>query len=37
VTPALAAKLGATGAVENKDGNGGLAALATLLVRPPTG
>ena len=30
VTPALAAKLGATVLVENKGGNGGLAALATL-------
>src|ERR1700685_300524 len=37
VTPALAAKLGATVLVENKDGNGGLAALATLLVRPADG
>jgi tripartite-type tricarboxylate transporter receptor subunit TctC len=36
-TPALAAKLGATVLVENKDGNGGLAALATLLVRPADG
>jgi tripartite-type tricarboxylate transporter receptor subunit TctC len=35
--PALAAKLGATVLVENKDGNGGLAALATLLVRPTDG
>jgi tripartite-type tricarboxylate transporter receptor subunit TctC len=37
VAPALAAKLGATVLVENKDGNGGLAALATLLVRPADG
>jgi tripartite-type tricarboxylate transporter receptor subunit TctC len=37
VTPALAVKLGATVLVENKDGNGGLAALATLLVRPADG
>jgi tripartite-type tricarboxylate transporter receptor subunit TctC len=37
VVPALAAKLGATVLVENKDGNGGLAALATLLVRPTDG
>lgn len=37
VTPALAAKLGATVLVENKGGNGGLAALATLMVRPADG
>jgi tripartite-type tricarboxylate transporter receptor subunit TctC len=37
VAPALAEKLGATVIVENKDGNGGLAALATLLVRPADG
>jgi tripartite-type tricarboxylate transporter receptor subunit TctC len=37
VAPALAEKLGATVLVENKDGNGGLAALATLLVRPADG
>jgi tripartite-type tricarboxylate transporter receptor subunit TctC len=37
VAPALAQKLGATVLVENKDGNGGLAALATLLVRPSDG
>src|SRR5580692_11262324 len=37
VTPALAAKLGATVLVENKDGNGGLGALATLLTRPADG
>lgn len=37
VAPALAAKLDATVLVENKDGNGGLAALATLLVRPADG
>ena len=37
VAPALAAKLDATVLVENKDGNGGLAALATLLVRPSDG
>src|SRR5580700_8377449 len=37
VAPALAQKLGATVLVENKDGNGGLAALATLLARPADG
>jgi tripartite-type tricarboxylate transporter receptor subunit TctC len=37
VAPSLAEKLGATVIVENKDGNGGLAALATLLVRPRDG
>src|SRR5271154_4714023 len=37
IVPALAAKLGATVLVENKDGNGGLAALATLMVRPADG
>ncbi len=37
VAPALAQKLGASVLVENKDGNGGLAALATLLVRPADG
>jgi tripartite-type tricarboxylate transporter receptor subunit TctC len=37
VTPALATKLGATVLVENKGGNGGLAALATLMVRPADG
>jgi tripartite-type tricarboxylate transporter receptor subunit TctC len=37
VAPALAAKLNATVLVENKDGNGGLAALAALLVRPTDG
>jgi tripartite-type tricarboxylate transporter receptor subunit TctC len=37
VAPSLAAKLGATVLVENKDGNGGLAALATLLARPTDG
>jgi tripartite-type tricarboxylate transporter receptor subunit TctC len=37
VAPALGQKLGATVLVENKDGNGGLAALATLLVRPADG
>jgi len=37
VAPALGTKLGATVLVENKDGNGGLAALATLLVRPADG
>jgi tripartite-type tricarboxylate transporter receptor subunit TctC len=37
VAPALAAKLDATVLVENKDGNGGLAALATLLVRAADG
>src|SRR6202161_935567 len=37
VTPALAEKLGATVLVENKGGNGGPAALATLMVRPADG
>jgi tripartite-type tricarboxylate transporter receptor subunit TctC len=37
VAPALAAKIGAEVIVENKAGNGGLAALATLLVRPADG
>ena len=37
VAPALAEKIGADVMVENKDGNGGLAALATLLVRPADG
>src|ERR1700747_3584356 len=37
VAPALGTKLGATVLVENKDGNGGLAALATLLIRPADG
>src|SRR3984885_9162813 len=37
VTPAFAAKLGATVLVENKDGSGGLAALTTLMVRPADG
>ena len=37
VAPALAAKLGAEVLVENKAGNGGLAALATLLTRPADG
>jgi tripartite-type tricarboxylate transporter receptor subunit TctC len=37
VAPALAEKIGAEVIVENKAGNGGLAALATLLVRPPDG
>jgi tripartite-type tricarboxylate transporter receptor subunit TctC len=37
VAPALGTKLGATVLVENKDGNGGLAALTTLLVRPADG
>src|ERR1700685_4320378 len=37
VAPALGEKLGATVLVENKAGNGGLAALATLLVRPADG
>src|SRR6516164_543425 len=35
--PHLARKLGATVLVENRDGNGGLAALATLLLRPEDG
>jgi tripartite-type tricarboxylate transporter receptor subunit TctC len=37
IAPAFATKLGATVLVENKDGNGGLAALATLMVRPADG
>jgi tripartite-type tricarboxylate transporter receptor subunit TctC len=37
IAPALAAKLDATVLVENKDGNGGLAALTTLLLRPTDG
>ena len=37
VAPALAEKIGAEVMVENKAGNGGLAALATLLVRPADG
>jgi tripartite-type tricarboxylate transporter receptor subunit TctC len=37
LAPHLAAKIDATVIVENKDGNGGLAALATLLVRPDDG
>ncbi len=37
VAPSLATKLEATVLVENKAGNGGLAALATLLVRPSDG
>src|ERR1700684_1360078 len=37
VTAALAAQLGATVLVEKRDGNGGLAALATLMVRPADG
>ena len=37
VAPALADKLGAEVLVENKAGNGGLAALATLLTRPADG
>jgi tripartite-type tricarboxylate transporter receptor subunit TctC len=35
--PYLAAKIGATVLVENRDGQGGLAALATLMVRPADG
>ena len=37
VAPALAQQLGAEALVENKAGNGGLAALATLLTRPTDG
>jgi tripartite-type tricarboxylate transporter receptor subunit TctC len=37
IAPHFAAKIGATVIVENKDGNGGLAALAALLVRPEDG
>jgi tripartite-type tricarboxylate transporter receptor subunit TctC len=35
--PYLAARIGATVLVENRDGQGGLAALATLMVRPADG
>ena len=35
--PYLAARIGATVVVENRDGQGGLAALATLMVRPADG
>jgi tripartite-type tricarboxylate transporter receptor subunit TctC len=37
IAPYLAARLGATVLVENKDGAGGLAALSALLVRPLDG
>ena len=37
IAPGLAARLGATVLIENKSGNGGLAALSTLLVRPTDG
>jgi len=37
LAPHIAAKIDATVVVENRDGNGGLAALATLLVRPEDG
>ena len=37
LAPHLARKLGATVLVENRDGNGGLAALAALVVRPEDG
>jgi tripartite-type tricarboxylate transporter receptor subunit TctC len=37
LAPHLATRIQATVVVENKDGNGGLAALATLLVRPEDG
>lgn len=37
IAPYLAAKIGATVLVENKDGSGGLAALAAVLVRPLDG
>jgi tripartite-type tricarboxylate transporter receptor subunit TctC len=37
IAPYLAARTSATVVIENKDGNGGLAALATLLVRPLDG
>src|SRR4029077_16915252 len=37
IAPYLAAKIEATVLVENKDGSGGLAALAALLVRPLDG
>jgi putative tricarboxylic transport membrane protein len=37
ISPYLAARIGATVLVENRDGQGGLAALATLMVRPADG
>jgi tripartite-type tricarboxylate transporter receptor subunit TctC len=37
IRPYLAARIGATVLVENRDGQGGLAALATLMVRPADG
>jgi len=37
IAPHLAAKIGATVLVENRDGQGGLAALAALMVRPADG
>jgi tripartite-type tricarboxylate transporter receptor subunit TctC len=37
IAPYLAVKIGATVLVENKDGNGGLAALSALMVRPVDG
>ena len=37
LAPHLARKLNATVLVENRDGNGGLAALAALVVRPEDG
>jgi tripartite-type tricarboxylate transporter receptor subunit TctC len=37
ISQALSSKLGATVLVENKEGNGGLASLAMLLVRPADG
>jgi len=37
IAPFLAARIGATVLIENKDGNGGLAALAALVVRPADG
>ena len=37
IRPYLASRIGATVLVENRDGQGGLAALATLMVRPADG
>src|SRR5262247_3041393 len=37
IAPYLAARIGATVLIENRDGNGGLAALAALMVRPADG
>src|SRR5262245_66559352 len=37
IAPYLAARIGATVLIENRDGQGGLAALAALMVRPADG